>query len=302
MRGLLHCILQAFPVLIAVRLFAQTVDWVTYGNDPGGTRYSLASQITPSNVARLKQTWIYHTRALETAGPQISKIAFEATPIFVNNTLYVSTPLNRIIALDPQNGKEKWRYDPEVKREANYSEVTSRGVSYWGDARGRGLCSKRIIEGTIDARLVAVDADSGKPCADFGKGGQVSLREGVRIRDAGDYQVTSPPAIVGDTIVVGSSVGDNRAIDVERGTVRGYDVKTGKLRWSWDPLASLPQTGAANAWAVMSVDPRLGFVFVPTGSAAPDFYGGERKGHNRYANSVTALRGATGEVVWSFQV
>src|SRR5439155_15723054 len=136
----------------------------------------------------------------------------------------------------------------------------------------------------------------------FGRNGEVNLTECVRIRDSGDYQVTSPPAVLDDTLVVGSSIGDNRATNVERGIVRGFDVRTGVLRWSWDPLVSLPQTGAANAWSVMSADPRLGLVFIPTGSAAPDFFGGERPGDNRYADSVTALRASTGEVVWSFQV
>jgi quinoprotein glucose dehydrogenase len=292
----------AISILIFARLPVETAEWPTHSNDSGGTRYSRESQINRSNASRLKQAWIYHTGALETAGPQRAKIAFETTPIYVNETLYLSTPLNRIIALDPVSGREKWHYDPEVDRRRNYSEVTSRGVSYWSDRRRKGFCSKRIIEATIDARLIAVDADSGKPCVDFGIDGQVKLSDGIRIRDAGDYQVTSPPAVLGDSVIVGSAIGDNRATDVERGTVRSFDVRTGKLRWSWDPLASLPQTGAANAWSAISVDARLGLVFIPTGSAAPDFYGGERPGDNRYANSVTALRASTGQVVWSFQV
>jgi quinoprotein glucose dehydrogenase len=296
-------VLSALMVLIASAALGQTLQWPTYGNDSGGTRYSPARQINRSNVAKLKQAWIYHTRALENAGSQISKIAFEATPLFVNNSLYLSTPLNRIIAIDPETGKERWTFDPEVSRDTSYSEVTSRGVSYWADpSRTTGSCATRVIEGTIDARLIAVDAGTGMPCPDFGKIGQVDLANGIRVRDAGNYQVTSPPAVLADTIIVGSSIGDNRAADLERGIVRAFDVRTGSLRWSWDPLAALPKTGAANAWSIMSADARLGLVFIPTGSAAPDFYGGDRKGDNRYANSVTALRISTGEVVWSFQV
>lgn len=294
--------LRFLVFLTACTALAQTVEWPTYGNDPGGSRYSSARQINRSNVAKLKQAWVYNTGALQTAGRQIERIAFQATPLFVNNALYLNTPFNRIIALDPETGTARWTYDPQVKTDSNYSEVTSRGVAYWSDSRGRGLCSKRVIEGTIDARLIAVDADTGKPCAGFGNDGQVNLTDDMRIRNAGDYQVTSPPAVIADIIVVGSSIGDNRAIDVERGTVRGFDVRTGAPRWSWDPIASLPQTGAANAWGPLSVDTRLGLVFVPTGSAAPDFYGGARPGDNRYANSVTALRASTGAVVWSFQV
>ena len=302
MRSRTQALFLTLPLFVAYGLLGQSLEWPTYGNDPGGTRYSPATQINRSTVVRLKQAWIYHTGALESAGSQKAKIAFEATPLFVNNALYFSTPLNRIVALDPKTGKEKWTYDPEVSRQANYSEVTSRGVSYWAQASGSGPCAKRIIEGTIDARLIAVDADTGRPCSGFGRNGEVNLTEGVRIRDSGDYQVTSPPAVLDDTLVVGSSIGDNRATNVERGIVRGFDVRTGVLRWSWDPLVSLPQTGAANAWSVMSADPRLGLVFIPTGSAAPDFFGGERPGDNRYADSVTALRASTGEVVWSFQV
>jgi quinoprotein glucose dehydrogenase len=274
---------------------AQTLEWPSYGNDPGGTRYSPAKIVTAANVATLNRAWEYKTGALERAGKLTGKIAFEATPILVNGALYVSTPLNRVIALDPGTGREKWSFDPNVSNATDYSEVTSRGVAYWAGG-------KRIFLGTIDARLIAIDAATGVKCADFGQGGEVDLRKGIRVLEAGSYQLTSPPAIVNDLVIVGSAVADNRATDVERGTVRAYDARTGKLRWSWDPLASLPSTGGANAWSIFSSDSKLGLVFVPTGSAGPDFFGGERKGDNRYANSVTALRVATGEVAWSFQV
>lgn len=285
----------ALLILICTAVFPQTTEWPNYGNDPGGTRYSPLKNINKENIANLKQAWIHNTGALARAGQQKGKIAFEATPLFVDGTLYLSTPLNRVIALDPESGKEKWTYDPDVNLTAYYSEVTSRGVSYWSGG-------KRLFMGTVDARLIALNARTGEKAREFGTNGEVSLREGIRIRDAGDYQVTSPPAVVNDVVVVGSSVGDNRATDVERGIVRAYDAKSGKLRWSWDPLASLPNTGGANAWGVMSADPKLGLVFIPTGSAGPDFYGGERKGDNRYANSVTAVRVANGEVAWTFQV
>ena len=293
---LLLCSVVSQPIL------PQEIEWPTYGNDPGGTRYSAAAQITTRNVTGLKPLWTYHTGALARAGQLKGKIAFEATPILVRGTLYLSTPLNRIIALDPQTGKERWTYDPDVDVTRDYSEVTSRGVAYWEDGKAKGACATRILEGTIDARLIAVDAATGKPCADFGDHGRINLREGVKIRDAGDYQITSPPVIVAEMVVVGSAIGDNRAADLERGVVRGYDVRTGKLRWTWDPIPQHPHTGAANAWGVMSMDANLGLVFVPTGSASPDFYGGERKGDNAHANSVTALRAATGEPVWNFQV
>jgi quinoprotein glucose dehydrogenase len=160
--------------------------------------------------------------------------------------------------------------------------------------------------GTLDARLVALDADTGAPCPGFGASGQIDLTRGVDLRDLGNYQMTSAPAVSGDVIVVGSSIGDNRAVDVERGIVRGFDARTGALRWTWDPIPwasrTTPRTGAGNAWSTLSVDGERGLVFVPTGSASPDYWGGTRKGDNRWANSVVALRAATGLLVWGFQV
>ena len=287
-------------------------EWPAYGRDSGGSRYSPAAQITRANVNRLRVAWTYHTGAIPiTTAGRIS--AFEATPILADGVLYLSTPFNRVIALDPQTGAERWTYDPKVDPAGRYSEVTSRGVSTWRDSRSR---ERRIFVATIDARLIAIDAATGQPCKAFGQDGQVDLTRDVRLTDRGQYQVTSPPAVIGDLLIVGSAIGDNRGVEIERGVVRAYDARTGQLRWSWDPIPkddkdparkgwqgdSATRTGAANAWSIISVDARRGLVFVPTGSPSPDFYGGERKGDNRYANSVIALRAATGQVVWHFQV
>ena len=292
-------------------------EWPAYGRDPGGSRYSPLTQITRDTVKRLQVAWTYRTG--DTGGDSVArdKRAFEATPILVEGTLYLSTPFNRVVALDPRTGAPRWVFDPKVDPSLRLSEVTSRGVSTWVDpgkrpgARNR----RRIFIGTIDARLIALDAETGRPCEGFGVDGQVDLTSGIRIVDRGDYQVTSPPAVIGDLVVVGSSIGDNRRTDVERGTVRAYDARTGALRWSWDPIpvsgrdpaastwkaGSAERTGAANAWSIISADPERGLLFVPTGSPSPDFYGGERKGANRHANSVVALRASTGAVVWAFQ-
>jgi quinoprotein glucose dehydrogenase len=282
---------------------AAAQDWPAYGNDPGGTRYSSLNQITRSNVSRLKIAWTYHTGALEPATRLNEKAAFEATPILVDGTLYLSTPYDQVIALDPATGAERWKYDPRIDRTHGYSEVTSRGVAAWRDSKtGR----RRIFIGAIDARLIALDAESGKPCADFGDQGQVDLTRDVMLLGRGNYQVTSPPAIAGDLVIVGSSIGDNRAASVERGIVRAYDARSGQLKWTWDPIPwsdrNSPRTGAANAWSVLSVDAARDLVFIPTGSAAPDFYGGLRPGDNKWANSVVALRASTGKFVWGFQV
>jgi quinoprotein glucose dehydrogenase len=269
-------------------------------------------------VKQLKVAWTYRTGDINIKGRSAGKAAFEATPILVDGTLYLSTPFSRVIALDPETGKERWVYDPKVNLSINYSEVTSRGVSTWLDKslKEGAACRRRIYKATLDARLIALDAATGALCQNFGQEGQVDLTRDVRLTEPGQYQVTSPPAVIGDLLIVGSSIGDNRGVEVERGVVRAYDTRTGRLRWSWDPIplrANDParktweekgaiKTGAANAWSLISTDTERDLVFVPTSSPSPDFYGGERKGSNLYANSVVALRASTGEVVWHFQV
>ncbi|HEY7182437.1 MAG TPA: pyrroloquinoline quinone-dependent dehydrogenase [Blastocatellia bacterium] len=297
----------------------QESDWPAYGRDPGGSRYSPLAQVNRENVNSLKVAWTYRTGAADVKASSGKNAAFEATPILVDGLLYLTTPYSRVIALDPATGIEKWTYDPQVNLGRYYSEMTSRGVSAWPAPNDKRKVARRIFAGTLDARLIALDAATGKPCADFGENGQVDLKRDVRMLELGDYQnyqVTSPPAVIGDTIIVGSAIGDNLGVELERGVVRAYDARTGKLLWSWDPIPknsndparktwdgeSANRTGAANAWSIISTDAQLGLVFVPTGSPSPDFYGGERKGDNRYANSVVALRAATGAVVWSFQV
>lgn len=267
-------------------------------------QYSPLRQITRENVAKLKPVWIYHTGALQPETPLNQKAAFEATPLLVNGTLYLTTPFNRIVALDPATGAERWTYDPKVSRSHGYSEVTSRGVSAWTDSKAPegAPCKLRIFEGTIDARLIGVDGATGKPCV------EIDLKRGVGYDPdfRGDYEVTSPPAIAGDLVITGSSISDNQAVDMPRGVVRAYDARTGALRWSWDPIPwaekQLVRTGAANAWSTLSVDAARDLVFVPTGSASPDYYGGARPGDDKWANSVVALKASTGAFVWGFQV
>jgi quinoprotein glucose dehydrogenase len=295
--------------------------WSAYGRDAGGTRYSPLHQITRDNLTRLKVAWTYHTGALEPATKLNEKAAFEATPILVEGILYLSTPFNQVIALDPATGAEKWKFDPQVRRSIEYSEVSSRGVAAWVDPRAdskadpkaavQSPCRVRIFEGTIDGRLLALDAKTGRLCAGFGAAGQVDLKENVELRewngkDWGDYQVTSAPTVVGGVVITGSSIGDNSEVSTERGVVRAYDARTGRLRWTWDPIPwanrQNPRTGAANAWSTLAADPARDLVFVPTGSASPDYYGGMRPNDNRWANSVVALKASTGAFVWGFQV
>jgi len=289
---------------------AAAQDWPTYGGDAGGTRYSSLKQITRENISNLKIAWTYHTGALQPETKLNEKAAFEATPILIDGTLYLSTPFNQVIALDPASGAEKWKFDPNVSRTHDYSEVSSRGVAAWTDSKaaGNAPCKLRIFEGTIDARLLAIDGKTGKLCADFGKAGQIELTRGVAYGPEfrGDYEVTSAPTVVGDLVITGSSIGDNGAVDMPRGVVRAYDARTGAFRWTWDPIpwANKQQvrTGAANAWSTFAADPARDLVFIPTGSASPDYYGGARPGDNKWANSVVALKASTGALVWGFQV
>ncbi len=294
-----------------------TADWPAYGRDAGGSRYSPLSQVTRDNVRHLEVAWVYRTGDWSDGRGEIeSTSAFEATPILVDGLLYVSTPFNRICALDPTTGQEKWVFDPEIDLKANYAnQLTSRGVSFWRDSNApQDPSAHRIFTATNDARLIAISADTGQLCADFGNEGEVDLDAGVgERRHRGEYQVTSPPAIAGDMVIVGSAVSDNSRIDAPSGVIRGYDARSGELQWSWD-LA--PPDGPArkdlvsdagyalgtpNVWAVMSVDEERDLVFVPTGNPAPDYYGGLREGHDYYGSSVVALRASTGEVVWNFQ-
>ncbi|MGH9315305.1 MAG: pyrroloquinoline quinone-dependent dehydrogenase, partial [Vicinamibacterales bacterium] len=226
--------------------------------------------------------------------------------------LYLSTPVGRVIALDPVTGQQRWAFDAKVPRDAGYGDFASRGVSTW--QRGG---ERRIFIATIDARLIALDAKTGQPISGFGEQGTVDLRKGLRIAPLGfaDYQVTSPPAVIGDTIVVGSAIQDNATTTEPSGEVRGFDAMTGKLKWSWDPIPQDPsavgadtwknesaaRTGAANAWSVIVADPARNLVFVPTSSPSPDYFGGERLGDNLFADSVVALRADTGARVWHFQ-
>ncbi|HEU5217351.1 MAG TPA: PQQ-binding-like beta-propeller repeat protein, partial [Gemmatimonadales bacterium] len=291
-------------------------EWPAYGRDRGGERYSPLDRINRGNVSRLAPAWEYSTG--EAALRITREMSFEATPLMAFGMLFLSTPLGKVIALQPESGRELWVTDLKVPP-IGFGDFTSRGVSLWSDpAAKRGTpCATRVIVATVDARLTALDARTGRRCAGFGEGGTVDLRRSLRNApfETEEYEVTSPPAIVGGMIVVGSSVADNNRADAASGEVRAYEARTGALRWTWDPVPQDPtdpewstwigpgahRTGAANAWSVIAADSARGLVFVPTGSASPDYFGGERRGANRYANSVVALRAATGAVVWHFQ-
>lgn len=291
--------------------------WDAYGADAGGTRYSPLTQITPRNVWALKEAWVYQTgENYETylEGRYSGKAAFEATPILVNGVMYFTTPSTRLIALDPETGEEQWVFDPEVDMSFSRSEMTSRGVSAYIDPENSDEAT--LFLPTADARLIAIDAATGLRRNEFGNNGEIDLSQGIGEVNPSRYTVTSPPAVVKGTVIVGSAIADNGAVDLERGVVRAYDAVTGELAWSWDPIPkssadpayaewtpnAAGRTGGANAWSILSADLERGIVYIPTGSASPDYYGGERLGDNRYANSIVALKAETGEMLWHFQV
>jgi len=294
-------------------------DWPSYGRDPGGERYSPLRQITPANVSHLTVAWRFHTGE---AGPAFTTghpTSLEVTPLVIGGVMYVSTPLGRVFALDAATGHERWRFNPGVPLSATFGDFANRGVAYWvdGGAPPGARCRARIVLATIDDRLIELDAHDGATCPGFGDGGMVNLRQGLRNAPHyfEEYEETSPPAIVRGVIVVGSGIADNGWTDAVSGEVRGYDARTGALRWTFDPVPQNPRdpnyatwrgpqahrTGAANTWSVIAADTARDMVFLPTTSPSPDYYGGERLGDDRYASSVVALRASTGQILWSFQ-
>jgi quinoprotein glucose dehydrogenase len=294
-------------------------DWPAYGNDPGGMRHSALSQINRENVAKLRVAWVFHTGDISDGHDGRKGSSFESTPIFVDGKLYLTTPFNRVIALDPVTGKQLWSYDPKIDQTLEYGDgFVNRGATTWLDptVASDRACKRRIFEATLDARLIALDAATGTLCSDFGTAGQVDLRNvpGYQQTNLGEpmrgwYHMTSPPVTIDDLIIVGSAIDDNNRVDMPSGVVRAFDARTGVLRWSWDPIPqNVPNTstswmtGAANAWSIMTVDGARDLVFIPTGSASPDYYGGLRPGDNKWANSVVALDAKSGKLAWGFQL
>ncbi|GGD09161.1 PQQ-binding-like beta-propeller repeat protein [Pyruvatibacter mobilis] len=319
--------LSAFAILLGHALVALAAGeaaaeepgqgWAHYGGDAGGSRFSAATQITPQNVTDLEPAWVFDSGDMERRPEAVARSASEGTPILAGGALTYCTPFNEIISLDPGTGDIRWRHDAEIETDYNpANQFVCRGVTYWADpsAEDGTACVARIFMGTADSRLIAVDAATGTPCAGFGNAGTVTIDPGMALLWRGEFQITSPPVVIGDTVVVGSAISDGARADAPKGSVRAFDARSGAPRWEFDPVArgaaeqpgswraeDAARTGHANVWAPMSVDEARGLVFLPTSSPSPDFYGGARPGDNRYANSVVALDGATGAVRWHFQ-
>lgn len=302
-----------FPSLHAVAALHHTpaesgTGWPVYGGNLAGQRYSQLTQINRSNVQELKQTWIFHTGALKLSSTANSRASFEANPVLWHGKLYLTSPFDQVFAIDAQTGRELWNFDPKVPRDLIRGIVTSRGVGIWHSTRHahqRRACSDRVFVATLDARLIAIDARTGHLCTQFGKQGSVNLKSSLHSDQLAWYGVTSPPTVVGDVVVVGSSIGDNQAVEMPSGAVRAFNAVTGKPIWQWEPLPwaqnQKPRTGAGNAWSIISADAKLGLIYVPTGSASPDYFGVYRHGDDRDADSVVALKAKSGQRVWGFQ-
>jgi membrane-bound PQQ-dependent dehydrogenase (glucose/quinate/shikimate family) len=290
-------------------------EWPFYGGDAGGTRFSALQQINRSNVEKLKRAWTYHLGEADRGGNETDRhhvAPFESTPIVKDGVLYISTPSNRVIALDAESGKEIWQFDPQAGNAGSRQFFQHRGVAYW---QSKNASERTILFGTFDGRLIALDAKTGKPSRDFGKQGTINLRAGVADAYPGaEYSVTSPPAIYRDLVITGAAVPEYPSKGPS-GVVRAFDVRSGKLSWTfhtipqpgeaghetWQEGGWMERTGA-NVWSIMSVDSERGLVFLPIGSASYDFYGADRKGMDLFANSLVALDAATGKLRWYFQM
>lgn len=296
---------------------ADVSPWTVVGGDNRGQKYAALADIDKRNVAGLKPAWRYDSGDFSKGTAEHGATALQVTPLMVEGTLYFCTPYNRVIALDAETGRERWRFDPKVDLNNVYTPVC-RGVAWWRDARADAgaACRDRIFTNTLDARLLAVDAKTGRACRDFGGGGGVNLLKGLgELRPAEVYS-TSAPLVVGDRVLTGSFVRDGQRLDAPGGGVRAYDARSGELSWVWDPVPPERQPvtaadlkngatltrGTPNVWGTMSADAENGLVYVPTGSPSPDHYGGSERAHlDYYGASIVALDAASGAVRWHFQ-
>jgi len=290
-------------------------DWPASGGSYHAQRYSTLSQITPENVGKLERVWSFHTGDLpgDRPGAQ-NKYASENTPLKVGDTLYACTGKNMVVAVNAANGETRWRFDPGVPDEAIPYTAACRGVSYYvvPNVEAAAPCATRIIWGTLDARIIAVDARTGHRCTSFGQNGQVNTAEGMGETVPGMISITSAPTIVRGVVVTGHQILDGQRRDAPSGVIKGFDAVTGQLRWAWDmmrpdidttpPVGQIYTLGTPNMWTTASGDERLGLVYLPLGSTAADYWSSDRTGPQLdYATSLVALDVTTGKPRWNFQ-
>lgn len=290
----------------ATPLVPGTATWDSFHGQLNAQKYSPLTQITADNVGKLTKVWEFHTGDVSDGKGDTPATVWSATPIFANDTLYIGTPFDRLIALDPGTGKEKWHYDTKSSRKALTQPVLkNRGVSYWqaknpltGEA-----CQKMVYMGTVDGKLFALDADSGKPCSGFANNGVLDLNQWNTVNAKYPLSVLQPPTVVGNHLLVGWAGKDWAYAEAPPGTVFSVNAQTGKLEWTFEaiPAEIRKRTGTANVWTHMSADEANGLVYLPVSSPSPNYWGGNRVDAIPLGTSTTALDINTGKVVWSRQ-
>ncbi|MBL8240331.1 MAG: pyrroloquinoline quinone-dependent dehydrogenase [Bryobacterales bacterium] len=296
-------------LFLATLVVIHAQEWHHWGGDAGGQKYSKLKQVNRANVGSLKLSWEFKTGEIADGKNYVMRSAFETTPLVANGVMYLTTPFNRVVALEPETGKQLWSFDPGIDKTKAANLFISRGCSYWTDGK-----QERILHGTQAGRLYSLDAKTGLPDPAFGTGGSIDLRAGVadKFPDRG-YGVTSPPVIFKNLVITGAWVSDGDP-QGPSGDVRAFDILTGKLAWTFHTVPrpgefgndtwegdSWKDRGGTNVWSVMSLDQKRGLVFLPLTSPSPDYYAAGRKGANLFGDSVVALNAATGQRVWHFQ-
>lgn len=309
----------AAPVLDAQAGAADGDDWTAYGRNTHGDRFGQFDQINKANVKDLKVAWTFRTGDLAVDGKE-----YQGTPLKIDDTLYVCTPSNQVFALDAQTGEKKWSYDPQVKNTfANAHWKRCRGLGYFAEPESQATavagadqqpaaCRKRLVMTTVDARLIALDAATGQPCAGFGDNGSYDLLKNLGHGAEDSYYLTSAPLVAGDVVVIGGKLNDNLRVGEASGVVRGFDVRTGQLLWAWDPARPKDSTPlpegelyapeSPNFWGTASYDPKLGLAYIPTGNQTPDFWAGNRHAYSdEYNDAIVAIDVKTGVDKWHFR-
>ncbi len=307
---------------------ADAADWPAYGRTQQGTRYSPLAQITPENVKNLQVAWTFRTGDMKGPNDPV-EITNEVTPLKIGSLLYLCSPHQILFALDAQTGKLKWKFDPKLKADPSFQHVTCRGVSYVDLSAAANeasntaasasaapatpaACTRRVLLPVNDGHLYALDAETGQRCADFADNGDLDLQHNEPVTTPGMYEPTSPPVVTSKIIVVAGSVEDNFSTREPSGVIRGFDVRTGKLLWIFDPGAQDPNAmpgpgqhyswNSPNSWAPAAYDPTLDLVYLPMGVSTPDIWGGSRTPlQERYASGLLALNASTGKLAWFYQ-
>jgi quinoprotein glucose dehydrogenase len=305
MRAALRLIVACAAASISCCAFADEVS--TFNGNLKADKFASETQIDAQNVAQLAKAWEVHTGDVSDGSGATPPSVWSATPLFVNNTVYVSTPFYRIFALDPGTGGVKWIFDPHSVRKAlTQPALKTRGVAYWqaDNPQPGERCQKIVYLGTMDAKLFAVDADDGKPCTEFGVNGMLDVNQWNDTNNKWPLSLLQPPTVYKNTLLIGWAGKDWYYEAAPPGSVFAVDATTGKLKWTFSaiPTEQDKTTGTSNVWASMSVDPDTGMVYLPVSSPSPNFYGGDRKAPIPLATSITALDSETGKVVWSRQL